>query len=126
PPTRNGMYADDIPGWFDPDGVLREPGGDGRMSFSYRPELARAIAVTLTAPGHEGQVYDVVAPEPVGLAELAQVASQVTGRSYRYEPASHDAWDERWRDRGRSGWELQAGHTSYEALRAGEFDVVSD
>ena len=38
---RNGMYADDIPGWFDPDGVAREAGADGRMSFSYRPELAK-------------------------------------------------------------------------------------
>ena len=45
---RNGMYADDIPGWFDPDGVLREPGEDALITFSYRPELAKAIAVTLT------------------------------------------------------------------------------
>src|SRR2546421_12929934 len=123
---RNGMYADDIPGWFDPDGVAREPGGKGRLSFSYRPELARAIAVTLTEPGHEGKVYDVVAPEPVSLAELARIASEATGRAYRYEPAGHEEWDERWRARGRAGWELAAGHTSYEALRAGEFEVVSD
>ena len=27
---RNSMYADDIPGWFDADGVLRDPGGDAR------------------------------------------------------------------------------------------------
>jgi len=44
---RNSMYADDIPGWFDPDGVAREPGESARMSFSYRPELAHAIAVAL-------------------------------------------------------------------------------
>src|SRR3989442_408204 len=83
---RNGMYADEIPGWFDPDGVAREPGGDGRMSFSYRPELARAIAVTLTEPGHEGRVYDVTTPESVTMAELARVASEVTGDDYRWEP----------------------------------------
>ena len=70
--VRNGMYADDMLGWFDPDGVARETGGDGRMSFSYRPELAKAIAVTLTESGHEGKVYDVVTPPPVGLAELAR------------------------------------------------------
>lgn len=96
------------------------------MSFSYRPELARAIAVTLTEPGHEGKVYDIVAPEPVSLAELAWIASKVTGRDYRYQPASHEEWDERWRAAGRAGWELEAGHTSYEALRAGELAVVSD
>jgi uncharacterized protein YbjT (DUF2867 family) len=48
---RNGMYADDALGWFDPDGVAREPGGNGRMSFSDRAELALAIAITLTEPG---------------------------------------------------------------------------
>lgn len=124
--VRNGMYADEIPGWFDADGVLREPVGDGRISFTYRPELARAIAVTLVEPGHDGRVYDVVARDPVSLGELARLASEVTGREYRYEPSTHEEWDERWRAAGRSGWQLAAGHTSYEALRAGEFDVVSD
>ena len=123
---RNGMYADEIPGWFDSDGVAREPGGDGRMSFSYRAELARAIAVTLTEQGHEGRVYDIVTPESVSMGELALVASQVTGDAYRWEPADDDAWDERWRALGRTGWELEAGHTTYEALRRGELDVVTD
>jgi NAD(P)H dehydrogenase (quinone) len=123
---RNGMYADDIAGWFDPDGVAREPGEDGRMSFSYRPELAKAIAVVLTEPGHEGEVYDITTPRSVSLGELARIASEVTGRPHRYEPMSHAEWDARWRAQGRSGWELEAGHTSYEALRAGELDVVSD
>jgi uncharacterized protein YbjT (DUF2867 family) len=123
---RNGMYADELQGWFDSDGVAREPGGDGRMSFSYRPELARAIAVTLTEQGHEGRVYDIVTPESVSMGELAQIASQVTGAAYRWEPADDDAWDERWRALGRAGWELEAGHTTYEALRRGELDVVTD
>jgi len=123
---RNGMYADDIPGWFDPDGVLRESGGDGRLSFSYRPELAKAIAATLTEPGHEGRIYDVVTPPAVGLAELAAAASEITGRPYRYEPSTDDEWDDRWRALGRSGWELEAGHSSYDALREGELAVDSD
>ena len=56
---RNSMYADDIAGWFDAEGVAREPVGEGRISFSYRPELAEAIAVTLTEAGHERRIYDV-------------------------------------------------------------------
>jgi NAD(P)H dehydrogenase (quinone) len=122
---RNGMYADEIPGWFDPDGVLREPAEDALITFSYRPELAKAIAVTLTEPGHDGKVYDITTP-PVSLAELARIASEVTGQPYRYEPVGDDVWDARWRSNGRSGWELDAGHTSYDALRAGELAVLSD
>jgi uncharacterized protein YbjT (DUF2867 family) len=120
------MYADTIPEWFDPDGVLREPGEGAKISFSYRPELAQAIAVTLTEPGHEGQVYDITTPPSVSLAELAEIASEISGKPYRYEPVGDDDWDARWRANGRTGWELEAGHTSYDALRAGELDVPSD
>jgi uncharacterized protein YbjT (DUF2867 family) len=125
---RNGMYADEIPGWFDPDGTLRENGGEGRISFSYRPELAKAIAAVLVGPvpAAIGEVYDIVTPPPVSLAELAEIASGVTGKPYRYEPASDETWESRWRALGRSGWQLDSGHTSYRALRSGEFDVVSD
>ena len=120
------MYADHIPGWFDPDGIAREPLGEARMSFSYRPELAKAIAVTLTEPGHGEQVYDITTPESVSLHDLAHIAAEVTGDAYGYEPATDEEWDERWRALGRTGWELEAGRTSYEAIRAGEFDVVTD
>ena len=123
---RNSMYADDIPGWFDPDGVAREPGDDARMSFSYRPELADVIAAMLTEPGHEGKIYNITTPDSASMRELAQIASKVTGDEYRYEPISDDEWTERWKAQGRPDWALEAGQTSYEALRGGELDVVSD
>ena len=120
------MYADDVLGWFDEDDVARETGGDGRMSFSYRPELAKAIAVTLTTSGHEGKVYDITTPESVSLAELAEIATEATGRPHRYEPATEDEWDARWRAIGRSGWS-SSGFTTYAALpRRRAPDVVSD
>jgi NAD(P)H dehydrogenase (quinone) len=123
---RNGMYADNIPGWFEEDGVARGPGGDGRISFSYRPELAEAIAVTLAEPGHEGKVYDIVAAESVSLAELARIACEVTGDAYRYEPGSDDDWKAKRLAMGREEWRVEAGLSSYHALAAGEFDVRSD
>jgi NAD(P)H dehydrogenase (quinone) len=123
---RNSMYADDIPGWFDPDGVAREPGDEARMSFSYRSELADVISVTLTEPGHEGRIYNITTPQSVSMRELAKIASQVTGEAYDYEPISDAEWIKRWKAQGRPEWALEAGQTSYEALRAGELDVVSD
>jgi NAD(P)H dehydrogenase (quinone) len=123
---RNGMYADHIAGWFDPDGVAREPVGGARISFSYRPELAEAIAIVLTEPGHEEKVYDVTTPEAVTLGELAEIATEVTGAEYRYEPAPLEDWVARWKALGRDGWELDSGLTSFQAHVAGELDVVSD
>jgi NAD(P)H dehydrogenase (quinone) len=123
---RNSMYADEIPGWFDADGLNTVPAGDARMSFSYRPELARAVAVTLTQSGHEGKVYDIVTPQSVSMRELAEIAWAVTGQNYRYAPTSDAWWEERWRARGKEAWAIEAGLTSYAALRAGELDLVSD
>jgi uncharacterized protein YbjT (DUF2867 family) len=123
---RNGMYADNIPGWFDAEGFAREPVGDGRISFSYRPELAKAIAAVLTEPGHDHKVYDITGPESVTLGELAEIASEVTGGEYRYESTPREEWEARWRARGREEWQIQSGLTSFDAQAAGEFDVVSD
>jgi uncharacterized protein YbjT (DUF2867 family) len=123
---RNSMYADDIPGWFDPDGIAREPGDEARMSFSYRPELADVIAVTLAGPIHAGKIYNITTPDSVSMRELAKIAGKVTGEAYGYEPISDAEWIKRWKAQGRPEWALEAGQTSYEALRAGEFDVVSD
>jgi NAD(P)H dehydrogenase (quinone) len=123
---RNGMYADGIPAWFEADGVARGPAGSGRINFSYRPELAEAIAVTLTEAGHEGKVYDIVGPEPVSLDELARIASAVAGRAYRYEPGTEEAWKDKRYAMGRKEWQVEAGLSSCRALAAGEFDVRSD
>jgi NAD(P)H dehydrogenase (quinone) len=123
---RNSMYADNIPEWFDAEGVAREPVGEGRISFSYRPELAEAIAVCLIEPGHDNRIYDVTTPESASLGELAAIASEVTGAEYRYEPKTRDEWEARWRARGKDEWELQAGLTSFDAQLAGELDVVTD
>jgi uncharacterized protein YbjT (DUF2867 family) len=123
---RGGMYADEIPGWFDKDGVATVPGGDGRMSFALRRELAEAAVVLLTDPGNDRVVYDVTTPESVGMPELAALASEVTGRAYRAVPRTDAEWEAGWRARGRLEWQIEAGLSSYAALRAGEFDVVSD
>jgi uncharacterized protein YbjT (DUF2867 family) len=122
---RNGMYADEIPSWFDAEGVAREPVGDGRIGFSYRPELAEAIAVVLSEPGHKRTSYDIVGL-PVTVAELAQAASEITGREYRYDPSPREEWEARWLAQNKEDWAIEAGLTSFDAQLAGEFDVVSD
>lgn len=52
------------------------------------------------------------------------MASDATGRPHRYEPGTAEDWLARWR--GRDAWRIEAGLTSYEALRSGELDVVTD
>jgi NAD(P)H dehydrogenase (quinone) len=125
--VRNGMYADEIATWFDAEGRITGPGGDGRISLSYRPELAEAIAVLLTDPAHDDrQIVTITGPESFSLAELAATASAVAGDRYRYEPLDRDEWVAYRRSLGRPEWSIEAGITYYDAVARGEMDVVSD
>jgi NAD(P)H dehydrogenase (quinone) len=124
--VRMSMWTDDIPNWFDADGVIRAPAGDGRISFTYRPEIAAVIAATLTGDGHEGMVHDVTGPESVSMPELAALATEITGDDYRYEPLGRDEWKVKRLALGRPAWSVEAGLSSWDALHAGEFDLVSD
>ena len=65
-------------------------------------------------------------PDSASVGELAAIAAAVTGRAYRYEPQTRDEWEAKWRARGKDGWELEAGLSSFDAQLAGQLDVVTD
>jgi NAD(P)H dehydrogenase (quinone) len=124
--VRNGMYADEIASWFDDDGRITGPGGDGRISLSYRPELGEAIAALLADRANDDRTIVTVTGEAVTLAELAETASRVTGDDYRYEPTPKEEWIAYRRSLGRPDWAIEAGSTYYDGVRKGEADVVGD
>jgi NAD(P)H dehydrogenase (quinone) len=111
--VRNGMYGDMIASWFDPDGRITGPGGDGRVSFSYRPELGEVIATLLVEPAHDDrEIVTVTTPESVSLSELAALATEVTGDPYRYEPVEREVRIAYRRGPGRPDWSIEAGISS--------------
>ena len=125
--VRNGMYADEIASWFDSDGRITGPGGDGRICLSYRPELAEAIVALLTDEAHDDrEIVNITGPESLSLAELAAVASEVTGDAYRYAPLDREAWVDYRKSVGRPDWSIEAGISYYDGVRAGEADLVTD
>jgi uncharacterized protein YbjT (DUF2867 family) len=125
--VRNGMYADEIASWFDADGRITGPGGEGRVSLTYRPELAEAIVLLLADRAHDDRpAVTITGPESFSLAELAATASEVTGDPYRYEPLDRDEWIAYRRGVGRPEWSIEAGFSYYDGVRAGEADVVTE
>jgi len=125
--VRNGMYADEVASWFDRSGRITGPGADGRISLTYRPELAEAIAVLLADASHDGRrVATITGPESFTLAELAAAATEVTGDTYRYEPLDREEWIAYRRSIGRPEWSIEAGYSYYDGIRRGEADVVTD
>jgi NAD(P)H dehydrogenase (quinone) len=124
--VRMSMWTEHIPAWFDAEGVICAPAGDGRLSFTYRPEIAKVIAATLTEDGHEGMVYDVTGPESVSMPELAALAAEISGDDYRYEPLDREEWKVTRLALGRPAGTVEEGLSFWDALHDGEFDLVSD
>jgi NAD(P)H dehydrogenase (quinone) len=125
-PVRNGMYADEIASWFDEEGRITGPGGTGRVSLSLRSELGEAIAILLADQAHDDRsLVTIAGPEAVTLAELAAVASAVTGDPYRYEPLDRADWIDYRRRLGRPEWGIDAGISYFDGVAAGEAGVVS-
>jgi NAD(P)H dehydrogenase (quinone) len=123
---RMNLFLDDLPLWFDPDGVCRGPGGDGRVALISRADTAAASAGVLAGPGYENEALDLTGEQSLSLSELAALASELTGKSLRYEAGTREAWIESRLAAGIPPWDANIGAGSYEALRQGEFDITSD
>jgi uncharacterized protein YbjT (DUF2867 family) len=123
---RMNLFLDDLPLWFDADGVCRGPGGEGRVALVSRADTAAVSAGILAGSGYENQALDLTGERSHSLAELAAVCSEATGLPLRYEPGTREAWLESRIAAGIAPWDANIGVGSYEALLAGEFDVTSD
>ncbi|MEU0146946.1 NAD(P)H-binding protein [Streptomyces sp. NPDC006288] len=125
---RDSWYLAALPAMTGTDGVLRGPGGEGRVSAVAHEDIADSAAAVLTerGTGHDGVTYDLTGPEAFTLAEAAVELTRRTGRTVRYVPETRE---EAYASRARYGaeeWEVAGWVTSYEAIAAGELATVSD
>lgn len=123
---RMNLFLDDLPLWFDPDGVCRGPGGDGRVALISRKDTAAVSAGVLMGPGYDNEALDLTGEQSHTLGELAALCSDVLDRPLRYEPGTREAWLESRIRAGVAPWDANIGVGSYEALERGEFDVTSE
>ncbi|MEV1044975.1 SDR family oxidoreductase [Streptomyces sp. NPDC049916] len=125
---RDNWYLAGLPAMTGADGVLRGPGGDGRMAAVAHEDIADAAAAVLLdgSFGHDGRTYDLTGPEAFTLAEAAEELSRATGRPVTYVPETRaEAYASR-AGYGAEDWELAGWVTSYEAIANGELAAVSD
>ena len=123
---RMNLFLDDLPLWFDPDGVCRGPGGDGRVALISRDDVAATCAGVLAGSGHAGEAIDLTGEQAHSLGELSELCTEVLGRPFRYEPGAREAWLEGRIAAGVAPWDANIGIGSYDALLGGEFDITSD
>ncbi|WP_376714498.1 NmrA family NAD(P)-binding protein [Janibacter limosus] len=82
---RDGFYADFMPGLVGEDGVIRGPGGDGRVAVVARDDIADAAAAVLADPGaHARRTYTLTGPAALSFNDIASIVGEVQGRQVTY------------------------------------------
>jgi NAD(P)H dehydrogenase (quinone) len=117
---RQSLYLDFLPGMVGADGVIRGPGGDGRVAAVARDDVADVAAAVLATPtDHTGLTYDVTGRERLSFAEIARAL----GATY-----TDETLDEARASRAGQApaYAVEGWVTSYAAVAAGELDVVAD
>jgi uncharacterized protein YbjT (DUF2867 family) len=123
---RMSLYMDFIPSMVAPDGVIRGPAGDGRLAPLLRADVAAGAAAVLLSSGHDGRTYDLTGRERLSLGEAAETIARVTGRTVRYENESDEEAYASRAELGAPDWEVRGWVSSYQAIRDGSLDVVSE
>jgi uncharacterized protein YbjT (DUF2867 family) len=124
--SRQSFYLDYLPQLSGADGVIRGPAGDGRFAPVLRDDVADALVAMVSEPGHEGATYELTGPEAITMAEVADLLTRLSEREAKFENetlaeayASREAYDA-------PAWEVDGWVSTYTAIAAGEFDVVTD
>ena len=109
----------------DEEGVMKGPGGTGRVSWVGREEVAEAAANLLTSDHPLLGTLPMTGPAAISPEETAALLSSLQHKSLRYEDEPVAAARE-WRSKlGVPAWEVDTWVGSYEAITAGEFDIVT-
>jgi uncharacterized protein YbjT (DUF2867 family) len=78
--------------YFPPrNGVIYLPWGNGTASFVDTRNIASVAAEVLTSDGHEEKIYTLTGSATLGIAEVAQLLSEVAAREFKYVDVSEAA-----------------------------------
>ena len=124
---RHGFYAESalhMIGSGIEVGEIRAP-EDGPVSWTARDDLAEADAVLLAEAGRlDGVTPPLTAPEAFTMADLAAIASELTGREVRRVTVSDEDWCEAKVAEGLPAPMAQLLLGMYHAARRGDFAAV--
>jgi NAD(P)H dehydrogenase (quinone) len=124
---RNNLYLDIVPFLFGgalATGTLTHSGGDGRIGFIARDDIAEALAAVLTGEGHLNREYPItVSRECYGLPEIAAALGAASGKTIRYNAVDSDAFRQSLEQAGLPPPVVAMSVALGDAVRAGEFDL---
>lgn len=123
---RDGLYADFMPGLVGDDGVIRGPGGDGRVAVVAQDDIADAAAAVLLDPAsHTGRTYTLTGPAALSFSEIATIVGEASGREVSYVDETLDEARASRAPYGAPDWEVAGWISTYTAVAVGEHAEVT-
>jgi NAD(P)H dehydrogenase (quinone) len=121
---RDSFYAELAVEMFSKEGVMKGPGGQGKVSWVGREEVAEAAARLLASDEPLLGTFPMTGPTALSLSETAALLSSLKHLALRYEDEPLKAAKD-WRSKlGVPAWEVETWVGSYEAIAAGEFETI--
>lgn len=108
------------------DATIRQPHGDGRVSWVDARDVGEVAAAALTVKAHEGRTYELSGPEPLSDAEAAAILSEALGRTCAYADVPDAAARDGMLGVGMSPWSVDALMELNAVIRQGHAAGVSD
>ena len=125
---RNNLYLDLVPLMFGEalqTGTLAHNGGNGRVGFVARTDIAEALAAALTSGEHANREYAITALIPYSLSDVAGALGKVSGKRVSYTPLASDEFRKALEAKGLPAPIVAMSVGLGDAIRAGEFDAGS-
>lgn len=122
---RDNFYAEIVPHLVT-DGVIRGPGENGRFAPVARTDVADVAVAMLTDRTAPTGTFDVTGPELVSMQQVADLLTETTGSPVIYE---NETLEQAYASRTHfdvPAFEIEGWISSYRAIAAGEFEVLSD
>jgi len=126
---RNSMYLETIPLFIGnalQDGQIYYPGGNGKVSFASRVDMAEALANVLTDGGHQRAVYQITGEEALSFADIADLLKSVKGLDAAYHDVPAEAFAAELRKAGLPEGDIGFMASMAASIHAGEFSAVDN
>jgi NAD(P)H dehydrogenase (quinone) len=121
---QDSFYSELAVQMFNDQGVVKGPGGQGKVSWVGREEIAEAAAKLLASDSPVLGTLPMTGPTALNLRETAALLSSLKKQPLRYEDEPIEE-AKKWRSKlGVPPWEVDTWVGSYEAIAAGEFETV--
>lgn len=125
---KNALYLDVLPLFMGPvleTGTIYLPAGEGKVPYASRADMGAAGAAVLVGTGHENQSYDIANDTSHSFHDIAQVLSDLSGKTIQYVSPDAEAFGTALTAAGVPAEAIQMTAGFCVAIEQGEFDFPS-